>query len=137
MINQLITVGFVGKNAETKYLANGTSVVKFSVATKKSWKDEQGDWNAKTQWHNVVAYGKGFEPIAERLVKGTLVFDQGELTTREYDRTIRVTVGEKPVDHVIQQLVVELKADAVRVLDRSSNSQSDADQTLPQNAEPL
>jgi single-stranded DNA-binding protein len=73
-----------------------------------------------TQWHNVVAYGKGFEPIAERLVKGSLVFVQRELTTREYDRTIKVTVGKKPVSHLIQQL--ELKAEAVRVLDRSGNS---------------
>ncbi len=59
-------------------------------------------------------------------MKGALVFVQGELTTREYDRTIKVTVSKKPIDHVIQQLVVELKADAVRVLDRSSNPQSDA-----------
>ncbi len=43
IINQLCIVGFVGKNAETKHLANGTAVVKFSVATKKSWKDEQGE----------------------------------------------------------------------------------------------
>ncbi len=137
MINQLCIVGFVGKNAEIKHLANGTSVVKFSVATKKSWKDDQGEWKDRTQWHNVVAYGKGFEPVAERLVKGTLVFVQGELTTREYDRAIKVTVGKKPIDHVIQQLVVELKADTVRVLDRGSNAQSDSDQPLPEEAEPL
>ncbi len=126
MINQLTIVGFVGKNAETKYLANGTPVVKFSVATRKAWKDDQGEWKDRTQWHNVIAYGKGFEPIAERLVKGALVFVQGEFTTREYDRTIKVTVSKKPIDHVIQQHVVELKADSIRVLDRSVNSQSDA-----------
>jgi single-strand DNA-binding protein len=137
MINQLTIVGFVGKNAETKYLANGTPVVKFSVATKKSWKDEQGEWKDRTQWHNVSAYGKGFEPIAERLVKGSLVFVQGELTTREYDRTIKVMVGKKPVDHVIQQLVVELKADAVRILDRNNSSQSDTVDSLHDEAESL
>ncbi len=126
MINQLTIVGYVGKNAETKDLANGTPVVKFSVATKKAWKDEQGEWKDRTQWHNVIAYGKGFESIAERLVKGALVFIQGELTTREYDRTIKVTASKKAVDHVIQQLVAELKADAIRVLDRSVNSPSDA-----------
>jgi single stranded DNA-binding protein len=137
MINQLTIIGFVGKNAEAKYLANGTPVVKFSVATKKSWKDDQGEWQDRTQWHNVIAYGKGFEHIAERLVKGSLVLVQGELSTREYDRTIQVTVGKKPVDHVIQQLVVELKADAVRVLDRNNSSQSDAAEPLQDEAEPL
>ncbi len=45
-----------------EYLANGTPVVKFSVATKKSWKDEQGEWKDRTQWHNVIAYGKVLSP---------------------------------------------------------------------------
>ncbi len=48
MINQLTIVGYVGKNAETKDLANGTPVVKFSVATRKAWKDEQGEWKDRT-----------------------------------------------------------------------------------------
>ena len=61
--------------------------------------------------------------MAPRLTKGAHVFVQGELTTREYDRTIQVASGKKSIEHVIQQLVVELKADTVRVLDRSSNGE--------------
>jgi single-strand DNA-binding protein len=119
-LNQLSIIGFVGNNAETKYLPNGTPVVKFSVATKKSWKGENGEWQDKTQWHNVVAFGKGFEPITARLIKGAHVFVQGELSTREYDRTITVSAGKsKSVEHVIQQLVVELRAETIRILDRS------------------
>jgi len=48
-------------------------------------------------------------PLTPRLLKGTLVFVQGELTTREYDRTIHVRNGKKVIDHVVQQLAVELK----------------------------
>ena len=59
-MNQLTIIGFCGANAETKYLPNGTPVTKFSVATKRSWKDENDEWKEKTQWHNVVAFGKGF-----------------------------------------------------------------------------
>ncbi len=121
-LNQLTLIGFIGKNAEAKDLPNGTPVVKFSVATKKSWKDENNDWKDKTQWHNVVAFGKGFEQMTARLVKGAHVFVQGELSTREYDRTIKVPGGKKPIEHVIQQLVVELKADTIRLLDRSHSS---------------
>lgn len=122
-LNQLSIIGFIGKDAETKYLPNGTPVTKFSVATKKSWKDENNEWKEKTQWHNVVAFGKGFEQLADRLVKGTHVFVQGELSTREYDRTIKVSTGKgKNIEHVIQQLVVELKADTVRTLDRSTSN---------------
>jgi single-strand DNA-binding protein len=128
-LNQLSIIGFVGKNAETKYLPNGTPVTKFSVATRRSWKDENDTWQEKTQWHNVVAFGKSFAQLADRLVKGAHVFVQGELTTREYDRTIKVSTGKgKSIEHTIQQLAVELKADTIRTLDRStaSGQQSDA-----------
>jgi single-strand DNA-binding protein len=121
-LNQLTIIGFIGRNAEAKSLPNGTPVTKFSVATTKSWKDEKGEWKDKTQWHNVVAFGQGFAQMTSRLVKGTHVFVQGELTTREYDRTIAVPNGKKSIEHVIQQLAVELKADRIRVLDRSGSA---------------
>ena len=120
--NQLTIIGFVGKNAETKQLPNGTALTKFSVATTRSWKDEKGEWKDKTQWHTVVAYGNGFAQLASRLSKGTHLFVQGELTTREYDRTIQVVSGKKTIEHLIQQLAVELKADTIRLLDRTSSS---------------
>jgi single-strand DNA-binding protein len=65
--------------------------------------------------------------MAPRLLKGTLVFVQGELSTREYDRAIRIPSGKKAIEHVIQQIAVELKADIIRILDRAINpSQGDA-----------
>ena len=123
-LNQLTIIGFIGRNAEIKPLPNGTPVTKFSVATTRSWKDEKGEWKDKTQWHTVVAFGQGFAQMASRLVKGTHIFVQGELTTRQYDRTIAVPNGKKSIEHVIQQNVVELKADTVRILDRAGSSQS-------------
>ncbi len=120
-LNQLSIIGFVGKNAETKSLPNGTPVTKFPVATKRSWKDENDAWQQKTQWHNVVAFGKSFAQMTDRLTKGAHVFVQGELTTREYDRIIKVPVDKgKTIEHTIPQLVVELKADTIRMLDRST-----------------
>jgi single-strand DNA-binding protein len=124
--NQYTIVGFIGKDAEIKFLPNGTPVIKFSVATKRSWKDDSEDWKEKTQWHNVVAFGQGFQQLAAPLDKGTHVLVQGELNTREYDRTIKIPNGKKPIEHVIQQLVVELKADIIRVLDRNSSSEQSA-----------
>jgi single-strand DNA-binding protein len=122
--NQLTIIGFVGKDAETKQLANGTPVIKFSVATTRSWKDEKGEWKEKTQWHKVVLFGQGFAQLTPRLLKGAHVFVQGELTTREYDRPITVPNGKKANEHIIQQLTVELKADTVRMLDRTPNAES-------------
>lgn len=120
--NQLTIIGFIGKNAETKQLPNGTPVTKFSVATTRSWKDDKGEWKDKTQWHTVAAFGQGFAQLALRLTKGAHVFVQGELTTREYDRTIQVPTGKKTIEHVIQQLAVEVKADTIRLLDRAATS---------------
>ena len=121
-LNQLTIIGFIGRNAETKQLPNGTSVTKFSVATTRSWKDDKGEWKDKTQWHTVVLFGQGFAQLTPRLVKGAHVFVQGELTTREYDRTITVPNGKKSIEHVIRQLAVELKADTVRILDRTGSA---------------
>ena len=92
------SAGFLRKNADTKYLPNGNPVTKFSVATKKSWKDENNEWKSKTQWHNVVAFGKSFEQLADRLVKGAHVFVQGELTTREWMSSgglLRPTISDR------------------------------------------
>jgi single-strand DNA-binding protein len=61
--------------------------------------------------------------MASRLVKGTHIFVQGELTTRQYDRIITVPTGKNSVDHVIQQLAVELKAKTIRVVDRAGTAQ--------------
>ena len=53
MINQLTILGHLVQNATVKH-ANGTIITKFSVATKKSWKDENNEWQEKSQWHQVV-----------------------------------------------------------------------------------
>jgi single-stranded DNA-binding protein len=64
--------------------------------------------------------------------KGSYVFVKGELQTREYDRTITVPSGKnKSVEHVNQQLVVELKGDTVRMLDRSGSSAEPSDAIEP------
>ncbi len=126
-LNQLTTIGFVGRNAETKQLSNGSFITKFSVATTKSWKDDSGEWKNKTQWHTVCGFGQPFAHMSPRLLKGTLVFVQGELSTREYDRAITIPSGKRSIEHVIQQIAVELKADTIRILDRSVNAEhSDA-----------
>lgn len=137
-LNQLTIIGFIGQNAETKQLTNGTAVTRFSVVTTRSWKDDKDQWKRKTQWHNVLVFGQGFAQMASRLVKGTHVFVQGELTTREYDRTITVPNGKKSIEYVIQQLAIDLKADTIRILDRTGNSESsEATQIVAENDVPL
>jgi single-strand DNA-binding protein len=133
MFNQITILGYLGNDASSKN-ANGTTVTKFSVATKKSWKDDNNEWQEKTQWHQVVFFAKNSEAITSRLVKGAQVFVQGQLTTHEYDRTIKVPAGKKIIEHVIKQLVVEIKAETIRVFDRSANTDHEAAEPEPTEA---
>ena len=116
---------------------NGEQYTGMAVGRSHKWYYDKGEWKDKTQWHNVLAFGQGFAQIASRLLKGTHVFVQGELSTREYHRTITIPKGKKSVEHVIQQFAVELKADTIRILDRTANSenagvaQAAADEDVP------
>jgi single-strand DNA-binding protein len=53
-MNQLTIIGFTGNDAETHYTTGGTLVTTFSVATKESWKNADGEWQSRTEWHRVV-----------------------------------------------------------------------------------
>ena len=71
-LNQLTIIGFTGNDAEAHYTPNGTLVVTLSVATKESWKDADGNWQSRTDWHRVVSFGKLAEftrTLTERLVR--------------------------------------------------------------------
>ena len=56
-LNQITLIGFTGSEAEVHYTQNGTMVAVVSVATKESWKDSEGEWQNRTDWHRVVIYG--------------------------------------------------------------------------------
>ena len=125
VINQITIVGFLGRDAQKKALPNGTPVLNFSLATKKVWKDSNNEWQERTQWHQVVCFGDRMAKLAERLLEGTLVYVQGELTTRDRERTIKVPNGNAVIEAVVKQLEVEVKADVIRILDRRPSSDGD------------
>jgi single-strand DNA-binding protein len=85
MINKVILLGNIGKDAESKDLSGGTTLISFSVATSKNFK-KGNDWESKTTWHNIKYFSKN-DPTAlmTRLVKGASVFVEGEIETREYE----------------------------------------------------
>src|SRR5262249_36535446 len=84
-IYQLTIIGFTGQDAELHYTQNGTPVTTLSVATKESWKNDQGEWQSRTEWHRVVAFGKLAE-YAKTLPKGSHLLVQGPLRSRGYDK---------------------------------------------------
>lgn len=86
-INKVILVGTCGQDPETKYLPNGNAVSNISVATNDSWKDKQtGQQQERTEWHRVVFFGKVAEIAGEYLRKGSQVYIEGRLQTREWEK---------------------------------------------------
>lgn len=86
MINKAIIIGSLGKDPETKTLPSGQSVTNFSVATSEVWNDKaSGQKQTKTEWHNIVVFGKQAENCAKFLSKGSKVFIEGKIQTRSWD----------------------------------------------------
>ena len=105
-MNQLTIIGFTGNDAESHYTPNGTLVTTLSVATKESWKDADGQWQSRTDWHRVVSFA-GVAEYSRTLPKGSYVLVQGAVRTREYERD------------GLKHRVVELRADTIGKLDRA------------------
>lgn len=84
-VNKVILLGNVGKDPEIRSTTGGTMVASFGLATTDRTKDAQGNWQDKTEWHNIVAYGRLAEIIRDYVKKGHKLFIEGRLTTRNWD----------------------------------------------------
>ncbi len=78
-------IGNLGKDPELRYAPSGAAVVNFSLATSEQWKDQEGNPQEKTSWHNIVVWGKLAEIAAEYLKKGRKVYIEGRLQYRDYE----------------------------------------------------
>ncbi|MBI3193544.1 MAG: single-stranded DNA-binding protein [Ignavibacteriae bacterium] len=84
-LNRATLIGYLGKDPEVSYTASGIAVAKFSIATNERWKDESGNLQEKTEWHNIVAWRKLAEICGQYLKKGSKVFLEGKIQTRSWD----------------------------------------------------
>ena len=84
-LNKVMLIGNLGKDPEVRYTASGVAVATFTVATNESWKDQDGNLQERTEWHNIVAWRKLAEICGEWLKKGKKVYIEGRIQTRSYD----------------------------------------------------
>lgn len=84
-VNKVILLGNVGKDPEIRVLPSGQPVANFSIATSERFKDQQGNSQERTEWHNMTAYGKLAEIIRDYVKKGSKLYAEGRLTTRSWD----------------------------------------------------
>jgi len=85
MINKVILVGRLGKDPEIRAVPSGTPVAKFTVATDEKFTDRNGEKQERTEWHNIVAWGKLAEICGQYLKKGKLVYIEGSIRTDSWD----------------------------------------------------
>jgi single-strand DNA-binding protein len=84
-VNKVILIGNLGKDPEVKYTPQGTPVAKIALATNERFKDKSGEWQDRTEWHNVVLWQRLAEIAGEYLKKGGKVYIEGRLQTRSWD----------------------------------------------------
>jgi single-strand DNA-binding protein len=100
-LNKVLLIGNLGKDPELRYTASGTAVASFSLATSEKFKNKEGEWEERTEWHNVTLWGRLAEIAGEYLGKGKTVYIEGRLQTRKWqdkdgkDRYTTEIVGEK------------------------------------------
>jgi len=86
-VNKVILIGNVGGDPETRYMPNGNAVTNITLATSDNWKDKQtGQPQERTEWHRVAFFGKVAEIAGEYLRKGSQVYIEGRLQTREWEK---------------------------------------------------
>ena len=84
-INRVTLLGHLGADPDVKVTANKANLATLNLATNQSWKDSEGNWQEKTEWHRVVCWDKIAEKAGENLKKGDPVFLEGLLTTRTWE----------------------------------------------------
>jgi single-strand DNA-binding protein len=84
-VNKVILIGNLGKDPELRTTPQGTSLARFSVATKSVWKDSSGAKQERTEWHDVVAWERLAQICGVDLHKGKQVYVEGSLQTRSWE----------------------------------------------------
>jgi single-strand DNA-binding protein len=85
-INKVILVGRLGRDPEVRYTPSGVAVANFSMATSEEWKDrDSGEKKERTEWHRIVAWRRLGEICGEYLRKGSQIYIEGKLQTRDWE----------------------------------------------------
>lgn len=106
-LNRVEIIGRLGRDPELKYSQNGAAICRINVATDESYTDREGNRIQKAEWHSVVVFQKAAEHCSQYLSKGSLVFVEGSLSTREWQDQ----QGQK-------RYSTEIKAQRVQFLDK-------------------
>ncbi len=114
MVNKVILIGRLGKDPEIRSTPSGTTVAKFTIATDERFTDRNGEKQERTEWHNIVAWGKLGEICGQYLRKGKLVYIDGSIRTDSWEDK---ESGQK-------KYRTEIVAANMKMLDRKGDDES-------------
>lgn len=115
-LNLVQIIGRLGRDPELRYTSSGQAVCSLNVATDESYNDRDGNRVERVEWHRVSVFGKIAESCANYLAKGSLVYVEGNLTTRKW---------QDPNGQ--DRSTTEIKAKSVQFLDRRNDDQRGGD----------
>ena len=111
-VNKVILVGTLGKDPETKTFPNGGSLTQFSIATSESWTDKNtGERKEQTEWHRIVLHNRLGEIAQQYLRKGSKVYIEGKLKTRQWTD-----------QNGVEKYTTEIQANELQMLDSKGDS---------------
>ena len=109
MFNRTILIGRIGQNAEAKTDKNQNEYVVLSLATQESWKNDQGEYENRTEWHRVYAW-RNLSRFAKTFQKGQLITVDGQIRYREYTEDVNGTA--------VKHRVAEIHASSLKRLSK-------------------
>lgn len=112
-VNKVTLIGWLGQDPELRHTVDGTSVCNLSIATSETWKDQKGNEQKRTEWHRVVFWRRLAEIASQYLKKGSQVYVEGKIQSREY---------EDPTAPGTKRKAYEVIAYDLRILDKSNKS---------------
>ena len=84
-VNKVVLVGHLGADPESRFTPSGVAVTTFNMATNESWKNKDGEYEDRTEWHRIVLFGKAAETASEYMKKGQLTYVEGRIRTRSWE----------------------------------------------------
>jgi len=112
MVNKVQLIGWLGSDPEIRYTNDGTPVCNLSLATTESWKDQAGANQKRTEWHRIVLWRRLAEIAGQYLKKGSQIYVEGKIQSREYDDTANPGTKRKAYEIIAHEL---------KMLDKSQN----------------
>lgn len=111
-INRAILGGNLGQQPELRYTQSGKPVLSLRMATNERFKNSEGEWKDRTEWHTVVVWGKRAEGLVKVLQKGSPLLVEGRIQTRQFEDK----------QHV-KRYVTEIVAQDIHLLGRTQGQQ--------------